>query len=80
MHSESRKKGWIATNRNSRLKLQYVKLAIELDHEDTDDIIDMDEIECMIANLIYVGNIKGYISHERKILVLSREEPFPKVI
>ena len=39
--------------------------------------IDMDEVECIIANLIYSGKIKGYISHQKSILVLSKQDPFP---
>ncbi|TNV78464.1 hypothetical protein FGO68_gene14887 [Halteria grandinella] len=42
-----------------------------------DSQIDLDEIECIIANLIYMGFIKGYISHEQRLMVLSNIEPFP---
>ncbi|PWY98224.1 hypothetical protein BCV70DRAFT_202011 [Testicularia cyperi] len=37
------------------------------------------EIEWLIATLIYKGYIKGYIAHERGILVLSATNPFPKL-
>lgn len=49
---------------------------------------DVVEIECLLANLIFKGFIKGYILHEeiKRILVLSRKrddsgkgEPFPKI-
>eukprot|EP01102_Stenamoeba_stenopodia_P015653 TRINITY_DN535_c0_g1_i1.p1 TRINITY_DN535_c0_g1~~TRINITY_DN535_c0_g1_i1.p1 ORF type:complete len:401 (-),score=101.47 TRINITY_DN535_c0_g1_i1:106-1308(-) len=40
---------------------------------------DLDEIECILANLIYKGYIKGNISHSRRILVLSKQNPFPKL-
>ena len=39
--------------------------------------LDMDEVECMVANLIYRGYVKGYISHSKKTLVLSKANPFP---
>jgi nuclear mRNA export protein PCID2/THP1 len=39
--------------------------------------IDLDEIECILANLIYRGYIRGYISHTRRTLVLSKSNPFP---
>ncbi|PAV89038.1 hypothetical protein WR25_14974 isoform B [Diploscapter pachys] len=39
--------------------------------------IDCDELECIIANLIYDGRIKGYLSHQHKKLVLSKKEAFP---
>ena len=43
------------------------------------DDVDMDEVECIVANLIYEGKIKGYISHQHKKLVISKQNPFPKL-
>ncbi|KAJ5315055.1 hypothetical protein N7476_005362 [Penicillium atrosanguineum] len=34
--------------------------------------IDMDEVECLLSNLIYKGLMKGYIARERGIVVLSK--------
>lgn len=39
--------------------------------------IDLDEVECILANLIYRGYIRGYLSHSKRVLVLSKKEPFP---
>lgn len=39
--------------------------------------IDLDEVECILANLIFKQYIRGYLSHEKRILVLSKKEPFP---
>eukprot|EP00588_Corethron_pennatum_P010538 CAMPEP_0194271132 /NCGR_PEP_ID=MMETSP0169-20130528/4999_1 /TAXON_ID=218684 /ORGANISM="Corethron pennatum, Strain L29A3" /LENGTH=456 /DNA_ID=CAMNT_0039013417 /DNA_START=101 /DNA_END=1471 /DNA_ORIENTATION=+ len=39
--------------------------------------VDLDEVECILANLIYRGFVKGYISHSKRILVLSKKDPFP---
>lgn len=39
--------------------------------------IDLDEVECILANLIYKQYIRGYLSHEKRVLVLSKKEPFP---
>ncbi|XP_076664326.1 PCI domain-containing protein 2 [Andrena cerasifolii] len=41
--------------------------------------VDMDEVECIVANLIYEGKIKGYISHQHKKLVISKQNPFPRL-
>ena len=38
---------------------------------------DTDEIECILANLIYRGYIRGYIAHTKRTLVLSKRDPFP---
>jgi len=39
--------------------------------------MDLDEIECILANLIYRGVIRGYLSHSKRVLVLSKRDPFP---
>ncbi|KIH90053.1 COP9 signalosome complex subunit 12 [Sporothrix brasiliensis 5110] len=39
--------------------------------------LDMDEVECLLANMIYKNFMKGYIHHERGIVVLSKAEAFP---
>lgn len=39
--------------------------------------ISMDETHCIVANLIYEGRIKGYISHQHNKLVVSKQNPFP---
>ncbi|CAO3627352.1 unnamed protein product [Cunninghamella blakesleeana] len=41
--------------------------------------VDMEETEWMIANMIYRGYIKGYLSHEKLTLVLSNVNPFPNL-
>ncbi|XP_048508184.1 PCI domain-containing protein 2 isoform X2 [Athalia rosae] len=41
--------------------------------------VDMDETECLVANLIFEGKIKGYISHQHKKLVISKQNPFPQL-
>ncbi|EDV29225.1 uncharacterized protein TRIADDRAFT_51299 [Trichoplax adhaerens] len=39
--------------------------------------IDADEVECILANLIYTGYVRGYISHQHQKLVVSKQNPFP---
>ena len=39
--------------------------------------VDLDETECILANLIYEGKIKGYISHQHQKLVISKANAFP---
>ncbi|KFD57402.1 hypothetical protein M513_01505 [Trichuris suis] len=34
-------------------------------------------VECTLVNLIYGGQLKGYISHQSQVVVLSRKNPFP---
>ncbi|RLV91685.1 Protein CSN12 [Spathaspora sp. JA1] len=37
------------------------------------------EVECILANLIASGKVKGYISHAQRCIVLSKSNPFPKI-
>lgn len=39
--------------------------------------VDADEIECLLANMIYEGKVKGYISHAHKKVVVSKKDAFP---
>lgn len=39
--------------------------------------VDLDETQCIVANLIYEGKIKGYISHQHRKVVVSKQNPFP---
>lgn len=36
-----------------------------------------DQVECVAATMITTGKMKGYISHEHRIIVLSSKNPFP---
>ena len=38
-----------------------------------DEELDLDELQCLLANLIANNLVKGYISHEHRILVLSKD-------
>ena len=42
--------------------------------------VDNDETACIIANLIYDGRIKGYISHQHQKLVMSKKNAFPPLV
>ena len=39
--------------------------------------MDADEVECVLANLIYKGYVKGYLSHQHSKLVVSKDKAFP---
>lgn len=67
------KRIYIASDNNTRLNLGVIEGVMKtLVHD-----IDMDEIECILSNLIFQGKIKGYISHQKSFLVLSKTDPFP---
>ncbi|XP_063533478.1 PCI domain-containing protein 2 homolog [Cydia strobilella] len=39
--------------------------------------VDADETQCIVANMIYDGKIKGYISYQHKKVVVSKANAFP---
>lgn len=42
-----------------------------------DKELSLDDVTCLVANLISRGLIRGYISEEKHFLVLSAQNPFP---
>ncbi|XP_015524099.1 PCI domain-containing protein 2 [Neodiprion lecontei] len=59
-------------------QIPVASLLAALEMHGVDDV-DMDETECLVANLIYEGKIRGYISHQHKKLVISKQNPFPQL-
>lgn len=41
--------------------------------------MDVDEVECIMAILIYKNLVKGYFAHKSKVVVLSKQDPFPNL-
>ncbi|XP_050343447.1 PCI domain-containing protein 2 [Nymphalis io] len=39
--------------------------------------VDSDETLCIVANLIFLGKIKGYMSYQHKKVVVSKQNAFP---
>ncbi|KAK3329315.1 protein CSN12 [Apodospora peruviana] len=60
--------------RRSRVSIAEFAAAISLGSQET---IDNDEVECLLANMIYKNLMKGYISRERGMVVLSKNGAFP---
>ena len=56
-----------------QLHLKHVKKSLEFLGSD----LDYDEIDCILANLVFSKKVRGYISHKKRILVLSKKNAFP---
>ena len=41
--------------------------------------VAQEEAECLVANMVYKGLMRGYISHEKQMVVLSNTNPFPRL-
>ncbi|KAJ3100585.1 COP9 signalosome (CSN) subunit [Phlyctochytrium planicorne] len=67
---------WLCKNKPTRLEFGAFVAAV---HFAGCPDVDLDEVECMLANLIDKGYLKGYMSKEKLTLVLSPSNAFPSV-
>ncbi|KAL3472909.1 hypothetical protein BJX99DRAFT_249316 [Aspergillus californicus] len=64
--------------RRTRLPVAEFAAALRIGtHADERSRVDIDEVECLLSNLIYKGLMKGYIARERGMIVLSKGGAFP---
>lgn len=74
------RKIWIAGGKTSRIPIVKFQLGMNMGaKEGSLSWVDEEEAECFVANMIYKKFMKGYISRERHMVVLSVNDPFPKV-
>ncbi|KAJ0322544.1 hypothetical protein COL5a_008775 [Colletotrichum fioriniae] len=71
---EEAKEAGTAPVRRTRVPVAEFTAAISLGSQET---VDPDEVECLLANMIYKNLMKGYIARERGIVVLSKNGAFP---
>ncbi|VDB97135.1 unnamed protein product [Peniophora sp. CBMAI 1063] len=64
---------WVATSKSSQIAVSFFYAALRLAGLD----VDLDEAECLVAIMIARGYIKGYISHAKRTVVLSKVDAFP---
>ncbi|KAK6944834.1 Proteasome component (PCI) domain [Dillenia turbinata] len=62
-------------NKAHQIKLEVILKALKW----LDVDMDVDEVECIMAILIYRNLMKGYFAHKSKVVVLSKQDPFPKL-
>ncbi|KAH7105633.1 PCI-domain-containing protein [Auriculariales sp. MPI-PUGE-AT-0066] len=67
------RKAWLANDRSTRMPVATFHAALQVSGQD----VVVEEAECLLANMIYKGFMKGYISHEKQMVVLSQNQPFP---
>ncbi|TFK94260.1 COP9 signalosome complex subunit 12 [Polyporus arcularius HHB13444] len=66
---------WIAAEKSTRVPVSMFHAALSIAIEDVPE----EEAECLVANMIYKGFMRGYISHEKQMVVLAKTEPFPRL-
>jgi hypothetical protein len=66
---------WVATGKATRIPISLFHIALRISGQD----IPEEEAECLVANQIYRNFLRGYISHEKQMVVLASSNTFPKV-
>lgn len=69
------RKVYIILGCNTRIPIKKFKDALDFEGLNT----EIEEAEWMLANMIFKGYMKGYLSHEKMFVVLSKDNPFPPV-
>lgn len=69
------KKVYIIEGKPTRMNVDSFKRALKFVNMD----ITIDEVECLLAVMIDKGYIRGYISHEKRVVVLSASNAFPNI-
>jgi len=59
---------------NAKLRVDAIQEAFKQHQMD----LSLDEVECILAGLVYKGWVKGMISHSNRMLITSKTDPFPK--
>ncbi|KAH9943186.1 COP9 signalosome complex subunit 12 [Epithele typhae] len=67
---------WIAADKSARIPVSMFHVALTVSGSGE---MAMEEAECMVANMIYKGFMRGYISHEKQMVVLAKTGPFPRL-
>ncbi|KAJ7245685.1 hypothetical protein C8J57DRAFT_1361426 [Mycena rebaudengoi] len=65
---------WVASDKGTRIPLVMFHSALRISGTD----VDLEEAECLVANMVYKGFMRGYISHEKQMVVLASTNAFPR--
>ncbi|TFK43889.1 hypothetical protein BDQ12DRAFT_675750 [Crucibulum laeve] len=67
---------WVASEKSTRMPVTMFHSALQISGID----VSLEEAECLVANMIYKGFIRGYLSHEKQMMVLAQTNAFPRVV
>ncbi|KAG5648751.1 hypothetical protein DXG03_000098 [Asterophora parasitica] len=66
---------WVASNKSTRIPISMFHSSLKISGI---DVVEA-EAECLVANMIYRGFMRGYISHEKQMVVLAQTNAFPRL-
>ncbi|GJE84857.1 COP9 signalosome complex subunit 12 [Phanerochaete sordida] len=70
------RKAWAVQGKGTRISISDFHTALTLSGAD----VPVEEAECLVANMIFKGLMRGYISHEKQTVVLANTNAFPRVV
>ncbi|KAI0268156.1 hypothetical protein BC834DRAFT_868163 [Gloeopeniophorella convolvens] len=66
---------WVASEKTNRIPVAMFHGSLRISGMD----VSPEEAECLVANMIYKGYMRGYISHEKQMVVLANTNAFPRL-
>ncbi|KAF8897869.1 hypothetical protein BD779DRAFT_1714127 [Infundibulicybe gibba] len=66
---------WVASQKATRIPISLFHSSLQISGID----VSQEEAECFVANMIYKGLMRGYISHEKQMVVLAMTNAFPRL-
>ncbi|KAI0347512.1 hypothetical protein BDW22DRAFT_1322461 [Trametopsis cervina] len=66
---------WVVSDKSTRMPISLFHSALKVSGQD----VPVEEAECLVANMIYRGFMRGYISHEKQMVVLAATNTFPRL-
>ncbi|EIN10989.1 hypothetical protein PUNSTDRAFT_112772 [Punctularia strigosozonata HHB-11173 SS5] len=66
---------WVISQKSTRMPIALFHLALR----SCDLDVPVEEAECYVANMIYKGFMRGYVSHEKQMVVLAATNAFPRL-
>ncbi|KAF8484665.1 hypothetical protein DFH94DRAFT_242785 [Russula ochroleuca] len=66
---------WVVSEKGNRIPVAMFHSSLRVSGMD----VSSEEAECLVANMIYKGYMRGYISHEKQMVVLANTNAFPQL-
>jgi len=66
---------WVVSEKGNRISVAMFHSALRVSGME----VSSEEAECLVANMIYKGYMRGYISHEKQMVVLANANAFPRL-
>ncbi|KAI0271969.1 hypothetical protein BGY98DRAFT_1004457 [Russula aff. rugulosa BPL654] len=66
---------WVVSEKSNRIPVAMFHSSLRVSGMD----VSSEEAECLVANMVYKGYMRGYISHEKQMVVLANTNAFPRL-